>query len=427
MSTRDSTAAQQGRPSRALRAVADNALVKFCLLGAIIFGAAHSSFAGGSSLTGVVNGNTAFAADFYRHESFRPGNLFFSPYSISTALAMTYAGARGDTARQMAQVLHFEQSPGELPASFAALAKRMEEIGQARQVDLSVANSLWCQEDFPFLPEFLKLTREFYGAQAHQVNFRTQTEEVRKEINDWVVRKTQDKIQNLIQPGDLSRQTRLVLCDAVYFKGNWAVQFQASKTRPAPFFTTPDHPVQVPMMSQTLSLRSRDMGDFYLLQVPYTNNVLSMVILLPKAKDGLPALEKELNATSLSQWRATADAAPSARAELILPKFKLNCRLELAHDLGAMGMPAAFEPQADFSGMSANGGLFISAVVHQAMVDVNEQGTEAAAATGVAVRSLAIARPMVPVFRVDHPFIFFLQENQTGSVMFLGRVQDPTR
>jgi serine protease inhibitor len=378
-------------------------------------------------MAGIVNSNTAFAADLYKKEIAISGNLFFSPYSISTALAMTYAGARGQTEKEMAQVLHFGQPPGQLPAAFAGLAKRMNEIQQARQVNLGVANALWCQEDYPFRAEFLKLTGDFYGAQANQVNFRTQAEEVRKEINGWVRRKTEDKIQDLIHPGQLNDQTRLVLCNAIYFKGNWASQFEAKKTRPAPFFTAPNQPVQVPMMTQTLSLRSKEFPDFYLLALPYTNNVLSMVILLPKAVDGLASLEKQLDAASLSEWLSALDGVSPAKADLFLPKFKLDCRLELATALSEMGMSSAFGPRADFSGMSGKRDLFISAVVHQAMVDVNEEGTVAAAATGVVATRMAIVRNLNPVFRVDHPFIFLLRENQTGSVLFMGRVQDPTK
>jgi serpin B len=384
-----------------------------------------SQAAGNPSTAGVVAGNTAFAVDLYRQESAKAGNLFFSPYSISTALAMTYAGARGQTEQEMARVLHFGQAPAELPASFAGVAKRMEAIQQARQVKLSVANALWCQQDYSFSAGFLKLTKDFFGAQARQVDFRTQTESVRKEINDWVARKTQDKILDLIHPGQLSGQTRLVLCDAIYFKGNWASQFEASKTRPAPFYTAPNQPVQVPMMSQTLSLRSRGFPGFDLFAVPYTNDVLSMVILLPKAMAGLGALEKQLDSARLGEWLAALDGAPRGEAELLLPKFKLQCRLELANDLAELGMPSAFGPQADFSGMSAKRDLFISAVVHQAMVDVNEEGTEAAAATGVTMKAMAIRRKTM--FRVDHPFMFLLRENQTGSVLFMGRVEDPTK
>jgi serpin B len=410
------------RPSFGFR-ISDFGLLPL-LLFAIVF---NTRAADSPLMASIVSSNTAFAADLYKKESARSGNLFFSPYSISTALAMTYTGARGPTQKEMAQVLHFGQSPEELPEAFAGLAKRMDEIQQAQQVNLSVANALWCQQDYPFSAPFLKLTKEFYDAQAHQVNFRTQTEAVRKEINTWVARKTQDKILDLIHPGQLTDQTRLVLCDAIYFKGNWASRFEAKKTRPAPFFTAPNQPVQVPMMSQTLSLRSKEYPDFYLLAVPYTNDVLSMVILLPKAMDGLGALEKQLDSAKLSEWLTALEAAPAGKADLFLPKFKLDCRLELANDLSEMGMPSAFGPQADFSGMSARRDLFISAVIHQAMVDVNEQGTEAAAATGVAIKSLAIVRNFNPVFRVDHPFLFLLRENQTGSVLFMGRVKDPTK
>lgn len=393
----------------------------------LLVAAGCASAADAPAAPSIVQSNSAFAVDLYQRETGRAGNLFFSPYSISTALAMTFAGARGETERQMAQVLHFAESPEGVARAFAGLSKELAAIEQAREVQLSIANSLWCQQDYPFNRQFLKLARQDFAAQARQVNFHAQPEATIKEINDWVAHKTQDKIQNLMQPGDINDQTRLVLCNAVYFKGQWAAQFEKSKTRPAPFFTAPNKPVETPMMWQRLALRSKELDGFYLLDLPYTNHALSMVILLPKAVDGLPAMEKELNAAQLNGWLADLEGANPAKAEVFLPKFKLACRLELAQELAAMGMASAFGPQANFSGLSARGGLCINAVVHQAMVDVNEEGTEAAAATGVAVRSMAIARPMIPVFRVDHPFLFLLRENQTGTILFLGRVEDPTR
>ncbi len=377
--------------------------------------------------TQVVEGNTAFAMDLYARETAAAGNLFFSPYSISTALAMTYAGARGDTADEMAKVLRFGFPPQDLPAAFAGVARRMNDIGRRNQVALSVANSLWCQKEYPFAPAFLKLNRDFFGADARLADFASNPEAARAEINSWVAGKTADKIPELLHQGDLSRVTRMVLCDAVYFKGKWASQFEPRGTQPAPFFVTPDQPVQAPMMHQKLKLQSHDLGDSYVLALPYIGRDLSMVILLPKAMDGLGALERRLDGAKLDEALAALDAAPEAKAEVFLPKFKLDCRLDLARELSAMGMPAAFGSEADFSGIDGRRDLFISAVVHQAVVDVNEEGTEAAAATGVVVRSMALAREMTPVFRMDHPFLFLLRENQTGSVLFLGRVANPVR
>jgi serpin B len=392
---------------------------------ASILGTPFASHAAKDSAAEIVKDNTTFAVDLYRREGAKAGNLFFSPYSISTALAMTYAGARGQTEQEMARVLHFGLSQSDVPAAFASLAQRMEEIGKSKQVSLSVANSLWCQRSYPFNDAFLKVNRDSYHAEARLVDFAGSGEATRKEINTWIARQTQDKIQDLLQPGQLSGDTRLVLCNAIYFKGNWAAQFDPGRTMVAPFFTAPGQSVETPMMSRTLKLRSREYDDFHLFALPYTGNDLSMVIMLPKAVDGLAALEERLDAAKLQEWLTAADKAPEAEAMVFLPKFKLNCRLELAKELSAMGMPVAFGAGADFSGMTAARDLFISHVVHQAFVDVNEEGTEAAAATGVAMTKLIALRPLV--LRTDHPFIFLIRENRTGSILFLGRVMDPTK
>jgi len=375
----------------------------------------------------VAMDNTAFAISLYQKEEARPGNLFFSPYSISTALAMTYAGARGETAQEMASVLHFSLPPTQLPQAFAGLARQFEEISATKAVSLSIANSLWCQQSYHFAEAFLKLTRDFYGAEAKEVDFANNFDGVRQEINSWVAQKTQDKIRNLLQPGQVSSATRLVLCNAVYFKGKWVFQFDPKATHPAPFYVLPEQPIQTPMMFRSMDVRSVALDGFDIFTLPYTSNMLSMVILLPNAKDGLGALERQLNAAQLSNWLGQLDAAHETKTDVFMPKFKLDCRLELTRDLAAMGMPTAFGPRADFSGMTGKPDLYIGVVVHQAMVDVNEEGTEAAAATAVGVRMLAVQRKPPAVLRVDHPFLFMIRENQTGSVLFLGRVLDPSR
>ena len=220
--------------------------------------------------------------------------------------------------------------------------------------------------------------------------------------------------------------TALVLCNAVYFKGKWVTQFDPKATATNVFFARPGQRVVVPMMSGKMKLRSQAPGDLTLFALPYTGNDLSMVILLPQAVDGLGALEQRMNAKELTSWLAALDQARESEAIVVLPKFKLNCRLNLKDNLAAMGMPSAFGSEADFSGMTSARDLWISDVVHQAFVDVNEEGTEAAAATAVVVtRSASVSH--TPVFRVDHPFLFLIRERQTGSILFLGRVVDPTK
>ena len=287
---------------------------------------------------------------------------------------MTYAGARGQTAAEMARALHFSLPQREVPPAFAGLVHLMEGVRETKPLTLDIANSLWCQQGFPLLDSFLKLAQGDFGAEARQVDFVKDSDPTRLAINTWVAQKTQDKIKDLIQPGQLSADTRLVLCNAIYFKGQWLARFDPKATHSAPFFLGGGQQVQTPLMTKTFEVRSRQMEDFTAFSLPYTSNELSMVILLPKTPDGLPALEQKLDSANLRQWLNSVATAPETKSEVYLPKFKLDCRLLLAPTLSAMGMPAAFSANADFSGMSPKPGLSISDVVHQAFVEVNEEG-----------------------------------------------------
>jgi serpin B len=370
-------------------------------------------------------GNTAFAADLYQRVKSGDANLFFSPYSLSSALAMTYTGARGRTATEMAATLHFDLPAAELPPAFAALDQRLAAVGRKKEVALKTANSLWLQHGYHFQPEFLKTGRKSFGAELSEVDFAKDTEGARNQINKWVAGKTADKIPELLKPRVLDSSTRLVLCNAIYFKGDWAKQFDPKATHPANFFVTPERAVQAPMMSQKAKLRSATFDGFSAFELRYQGGGLSMVVLLPEAKDGLGALEAKLDGTNLVSWLETLDQATEAEGIVQLPKFKLSSQFDLKTTLSAMGMPTAFGADSDFSGMDGTRDLAISAVVHQAVVEVNEQGTEAAAATAVVVglRGVRVGQ----VWRADHPFVFLIRENQTGSVLFLGRVVDPTK
>ena len=399
----------------------------FFLMTASLFGRTSPlNAAPAAQVAQIVAGNTAFATDLYQRERTQPGNLFFSPYSISTALAMTYGGARGQTATEMAHVLHLDLAQPEIPPAFAELVRQMQAAREAKPLTLDIANSLWCQTGFPFSDSFLKPAHDDFEAEARQVDFANKAEPTRLEINSWVAQKTQEKIKDLLQPGQLTPDTRLVLCNAIYFKGRWNTQFDPKATHSAPFFLGGGRQVQASLMTKTFGMRSRQMDDFTALTLPYTSNALSMVILIPKEVDGLPALEQKLGPDKLRQCLTSLDSAPETKTELYLPKFKMNCRLELAPTLSAMGMNSALSRGADFSGISRMPALYISDVVHQAYVEVNEEGTEAAAATGTIMR-LAAAVERISVLRLDHPFIFLIRENRTGSVLFLGRVTDPSK
>ncbi len=362
-----------------------------------------------------------FACDLYGRLREKPGNLFLSPYSISTTLAMTYAGARGETEKQIGLVLHCP-AQAETHAAFAEMQAKLNAVQAKKHVQLSVASSLWAQKSYAFLRDFLDLTQTYYGAGVHLVDYRTAAEAARREINAWVEKKTQEKIKDLIKPQMVDAGTRLVLCNAIYFRGDWARQFKKDSTKEAPFKLAPGETVPVPLMNQTGQFGYGEMDALQILELPYAGDDLSMIVLLPKTDDGLPSLDANMTPDNL---RAYTAALHPVEVDVFLPKFKMTCGFRLAETLAALGMSDAFDAQkADFSGMTGTKDLFISEVIHKAFVDVNEEGTEAAAAT--AVVKLATARPMKrPVFRADHPFLFLIRANATGSILFLGRLADP--
>ena len=383
-----------------------------------------SAGAAAAGVDALVQSNTAFALDLYLRTSSEGQNLFFSPFSISTALGMTYAGARGRTAEEMANALRFPKVD-DLHSLLGSLTTRITKIGTEGKVMLSTANSLWCQQDYPFVDDFLKTARRDYRAEAQPVNFAAQAEPARRKINKWVAEQTHDKIEELLQPGQISSSTRLVLCNAVYFKGKWLKQFNPKATATRPFQVSPSRQVDTPMMSQTVRLRSHQVNEVLLFSLPYAGNSVSMIVLLPNSVDGLATLEKSLSAEALQGWLSGLAGSPEMETDLTLPRFKLKSRLELNEPLAALGMKQAFTAQADFTGISTRAGLAIDDVVHEAVVDVNEEGTEAAAATGVTMRATSVARKKV--IRVDHPFIFLIREDTSGSLLFLGKVVDPSR
>jgi len=384
----------------------------------------------------VVEGNNKFALQLYAKLREQEGNLFFSPCSISTALAMTYAGARGETEAQMAEVLHFpafvtgdKKAPSLLVpgrkafhSAFGAIIRDLNARGEKGGYELSVANALWCQKGYGFLKEFLELIKTDYCGGFNEVDFVTAAESVRQTINAWVEKETKDKIKELIKPGILNKFTRLVLTNAIYFKGNWARQFKEENTRDAPFTLISGEKIDIPMMNQTAEFNYMEAEDFQAIELPYVNDELSMIILLPKEFDGLVSIEKTLTLENFSDWLAELR---KCKVIVSAPKFRTTWEFELAKVLKSMGMADAFSGTADFSGITGKRDLFISAVIHKAYVDVNEEGTEAAAATAVVMRLTSAKPEEIPVFRADHPFLFLIRDNCSGSILFIGRVMNP--
>lgn len=374
-----------------------------------------------ADMEAVVAGNRQFALDLYARLKEQSGNLFFSPHSISTALAMTCAGARGQTEEQMAQVLHFSLPQERLHPAFKVLEEVLETIGNQKGCKLSVANALWGQKDYSFLEEFLDLMEQYYGAGLNKVDFENNTERARKTINTWVLKQTNYKIKDLIKPGVLNPLTRLVLTNAIYFYGTWEYQFNKRDTHTAPFIINPGETVQVPMMSMKENLRYWANEDLQVLELPYVGKYMSMIVLLPRNLEDLDSLENSLTIENLNDWLA---GLHEREVEVYLPKFEITSEFSLKGILTAMGMTDAFMPAvADFSGMDGTRDLFISAIVHKAFVAVNEEGTEAAAATAVVMTLTSV--PQNPVFRADHPFIFLIRDNESGNILFIGRVMNP--
>jgi len=377
------------------------------------------------TLTILVNDNSAFAFDLYKELRNANGNIFFSPYSISSALAMTYAGTRENTEKQMAATLHFSLSQEQLHPTFAKLAKKLNEIKLKSNIRLSVANSLWPQQDYKFLTEYMWLLKRHYGVSVSMVNYKCCWDSTRIKINSWVEEQTQNKIKDLIKPGILDSLTRLVLVNAIYFLGDWAKPFNIDHTKVDTFFVSSEKYVFTPMMRQKNRFRYAELDSFQILELPYIGNDLSMLIMLPKENDGINSLEISFNSENLKKWETFLT---NQKVIVHLPKFKISAQFMLKDKLISMGMVDAFDQfKANFAGMiGIHDSLYINAVIHKAFIDVNEKGTEAAASSAVAVFEPTSVEPPSPIFRVDHPFLVLIRENHTGSILFLGKVSDPT-
>jgi serpin B len=373
----------------------------------------------------LASGNQAFALDLYQALlKEEDGNIFYSPYSISAALAMTYAGARNETEREMAEVLHFTIPQERLHPAFNLLELNLSGRGADREEEergfqLNIANSLWGQRDYEFLPEFLDVLAENYGAGLRILDFEADAEKARQIINEWVSDQTEEKIKDLIKKGILDGATRLVLTNAIYFNAKWRLPFQESGTTDGSFYLLDGSQVKVPMMSQTASFRYAEGDGYQAVELPYIGDELAMVILLP-SEGSFEDFERSLTAERLDE---ILEGLQNASVYLTMPKFEYESDFSLAEALIEMGMPSAFGNAADFSGMDGTLNLVIEDVVHKAFVSVDEAGTEAAAATAVIMVEKAMM-DMVDM-QIDRPFIFVIRDFQTDTILFLGRVVNP--
>jgi serpin B len=374
---------------------------------------------GGEERSDIAGGNNAFTLALYNLLRTQDGNLFFSPFSIRTAFAMAYSGARGNTAEQMAAVLHFPKTQTTFHSEMGAFIEDLNGSG-GRKYRLAIANALWGQKGYPFLEEFLKLNRENYHAGMKLVDFSQHTEQVRKTINSWIERKTANKIKDLLKPGILSSDTCLVITNAIFFKGTWVHQFAKENTQVGAFTTLAGNTVDVAFMRQTAGFGFYENSTLKLLEMPYKGDRIAMTILLPLQADGLPGLERALSTGRIERW---LNGMVETAVDVKLPKFAFTSEFELSSALKSLGMVEAFKPGADFSGMTGFIELFISAVVHKALVDVNEKGTVAAGATAIVFDRTSMPQSE---FHADHPFLFLIRDTTTGAILFMGRVADPS-
>ena len=432
---------RSNHPSRRVLSIAVVLIVCFATLGAVILGTTHPSpnplgegfffsnlerdnspDVSQDDSAALVNGNSGFALDIYQQIRDTDGNLFFSPYSISLALAMTYAGARGDTAQQMADALNFTLPQEQLHPAFNAL-----NLALASQCNenfkFNIANSLWGQAGFNFNSEFLDVLALNYGAGMRLLNFQQDPEAARVRINDWVSEQTENKINDLIPEGAINPLTTLVLTNAIYFKASWEHAFLEDLTKDDTFTLLNGTQVTVPMMSwsEGETIRYAEGDGYQAVELPYKDTSMSMLILLPE----LGRFEEFENMLTAERVNGIVENLGYHGVILKMPKFRFEAPLNLSDTLAEMGMPIAFTDQADFSGITPDRSLFISKVLHKAFISVDENGTEAAAATAVIMSETAFPPQPITV-SIDHPFIFLIRDTNTGAILFLGRMLDPT-
>jgi len=378
----------------------------------------------------IVDANSRFALDLYSKYRLKEDNLFFSSYSISSALAMTYEGAKGKTAEEMKIVLHLPNDTEKIHSDFININNQLNH--ENKLYNLSIANALWAQEDYPFLENYFRIVENTYGAKATNLNFKTDTENSRITINNWVEDKTNNKIKNLLPQGILTFDTKLVLTNVIYFKANWSNPFNADDTITEKFKINSEESVDTKMMHEQSFFNYGETNNLQILEMDYLGDWLSMIIILPKEIDSR-SVEDSLSTLNLANWKREMK---NREVLVTIPKFKFETKYFMARDLREMGMLDAFDPNmANFTGMwnkQNDENLYISEVIHQTFIEVAEAGTEAAAATAVIIAESAagpifIEPPKPKIFTADHPFIFIIQEKNTGNILFMGKLINPTK
>lgn len=373
-----------------------------------------------TELKKTVENATHFAFDIYGQIAREEGNIVLSPYSITTAMAITYLAAKKETETEIAGTLHFPSEKEKMNKAFQALGEKVAENNE--EVKTLIANAVWINKSFSLSPEYKELIREYYDASLLEVNFKSRLRSSRKTINKWVAKHTDNKITGLLKPEDIDPTVELIITNAVFFKGAWENPFDAEKTEKDIFYIDEKNTCQVDFMNsnQDAAYNYANVKNTHIIEMPYKNHTKSMLIVMPGAKNNLQSLEKSLSTGLYHEWLVTLRPK---KMQLSIPKFHASKRTALNKTLKTMGMPLAFTEEADLSGFTGgNNGLFISNVIHQANIRVDEKGAEATAATAVITsRSMNKANKLV----INRPFIFIIKDNQTHAILFIGRINKP--
>lgn len=378
------------------------------------------SFAKAQRISSQVKNNNDFTFDLFNYVD-NNSNVFLSPFSVSTALAMAYEGAENKTRKEMAKVLHFPLSNDEVNKSFSEIIKKTQISNNKKQYTFTIANSLWAQKDFEFLHSYFETIKRYYATPIQMVDYKdaASREKVRLGINKWVESKTNDKIKNLIGKADLDNDTKLVLVNAVYFLSEWKKEFKKGATKKGDFFTFSGKTTKE-FMHTSSKMKYLDDGEFEMLEIPYKNNKASMIILMPKETQNFNEFKKKLNTDF---FNSKINNAHYESISLYLPKFKIEFKQDLAKTLVSAGMKRAFSSRADFGAMVCKKNIRIDKVIHQTFIDVDEAGTEAAAATAVVMKRVTSVRPTKKIeFKANKPFVFVIRENTTKSILFVGQL-----
>ena len=376
------------------------------------------------NIESLAESNNLFAVDLFKQIQSKSENLIFSPYSIGTVLAMIYSGSGGKTAKEMSEVLYFPQQALLDPVE-SGMRESMQEIDTMRGTDFRLANAIWAQENFSFLPDYLDRVEKYYDAPLTLMDFieTSNREESRKKINHWVEEETNSRIRDLIQPGILDASTRMVLTNAIYFNGGWMFPFDSAATSPSLFHTSTKESIKTDFMHQTRSYPYYEDEEIQAICLPYKNNRMVLMVILPKSIEGWRMISQVIN---YERFNLVLSGMGTREVQLALPKFRSELQINLRQELTSMGMGTAFSRQADLSGMTGEKNLYVDEVIHKAFIEVNETGTEAAAATAAIIGLKSSLRDDPVRFNADHPFVFFLLDRQTGCIIFTGRLVIPS-